>query len=55
MEGETRERVVQGRPVVGCLECVMERKVNIEATKELYDGVIVALLVHRSEVWVVWS
>ncbi len=49
MEGETRERTVQGRKVVGSLGRMMKgRTVSMEVKKGLRDGIIVP----TSETWV---
>ena len=52
MEGETRERAVQGRKVVGSLGRMMkERTVSMEVKKGLRDGIIVPTLTYASETW----
>ncbi len=54
-EGETRERVMQGRKVVGSLGCMMKgRTVSMEVKKRLHDGIIVLTITHASETWV-WN
>ncbi len=53
MEGETRERAVKWRKVVGSLGHMMKgRTVSIEVKKELRDGIIVPTITHASETWV---
>ena len=55
MEGETRERAVQGRKVIGSLGRMMrERTVSSEVKKGLRDGIIVPTLTYASETWV-WN
>ncbi len=55
MEGETRERVVQGRKVVESLGCMMKgRTVSMEVKKGLCDGIIVPTITYASETWV-WN
>jgi len=55
MDGETRERAVQGRKVVGSLGRIMKgRTVSLEVKKGLRDGVIVPTITYASETWV-WN
>ena len=55
LEGETRERAVQGRKVVGSLGRMMrERTVSRDVKKGLRDGIIVPTLTYASETWV-WN
>ncbi len=56
MEGEIRERAVQGRKVVGSLGCMMKgRTVSMEVKKKgLHDGLIVLTIMYASETWV-WN
>ena len=55
MEGETRERALQGRKVVGSLGRVMsERTVSMEVKKQLRDSVIVPTITYAGETWV-WN
>ncbi len=55
MEGETRERAVQGRKVVGSLGCMMKgRTVSMEVKEGLRDGIIVLTITYASETWV-WN
>ena len=52
-EGETRERAIQGRKVIGSLERVMKgRTVSMEIKKELRDTVVLPTLTYASETWV---
>ncbi len=47
MEGETRERAVQGRKVVGSLgNMIKERTVRMEVKKGLRDGIIVPTIMY---------
>ncbi len=55
MEGETREKVVQGRKVVGSQGCMTKgRTVGLEVKKGLCDGIIVPSITYASETWV-WN
>ncbi len=55
MEGETRERAVQGMKVVGSLGYMMKgRTVSMEAKKRLCDGISVPTITYASEAWV-WN
>ena len=55
MDGETRERAVQGRKVVGSLGRIMKgRTVSMEVKKGLRDGVIIPTITYASETWV-WN
>ncbi len=55
MEGETRERAVQGRKVVGSLGCMMKgRTVSMDVKKGLCDGIIVPRITYENETWV-WN
>ncbi len=55
MEGDIRERAVQGRKVAGSLGCMMKgRTVSMEVKKELCDGIIVLTITYASETWV-WN
>ncbi len=55
MEGETRERAVQGRKVVGSLGHMMKgRTVSMEVKKGPCDGIIVLTITYASETWV-WN
>ncbi len=55
MEGEIRERAIQGRKVIGSLGCVMrERIVSREVKKALRDSIIVLTVGYASETWV-WN
>ncbi len=54
-EGETRERVLQGRKVVGSLSRMMNgRSVGMEVKRDLRNTVIVPTLTYSSETWS-WS
>ncbi len=51
-EGETRERALQGRKVVGSLGCIMNgRNVSMEVKRDLRNTVIVPTLINASETW----
>ncbi len=51
-EGETRERVLQGRKVVGSLGRIMKgRSVSMEVKRDLRNTVIVPTLTYASETW----
>ncbi len=51
-EGETRERALQGRKVVGSLGRIMKgRSVSMEVKRDLRDTVIVPTLTYASETW----
>ncbi len=51
-EGETRERALQGRKVVGSLGRTMKGKsVSIEVKRELRNTVIVPTLTYASKTW----
>ncbi len=51
-EGETRERALQGRKVVGSLGCIMKvRSVSMEVKRDLRNTVIVPTLTYASETW----
>ncbi len=53
MEGEIRERAIQGRKVIRSLGQVMkERTVSREVKKALRDSIIVSTVVYASETWV---
>ncbi len=55
MEGEIRERAIQGRKVIGSLREVMrERTVSREVKKALSDSIIVPTVayLYASETWV---
>ncbi len=55
MEGEIRERAIQGRKVIGSLGQVMrERTVRREVKKTLRDSIIVLIVAYASETWV-WN
>ncbi len=55
MEGEIRERAIQGRKVIGSLGQVMrERTVSREVKKALRDSIIVPTVAYASETWV-WN
>ncbi len=55
MEGETRERAVQGRKVVESLGRMMkERTVSMEVKKGLRAVILVPTLTYASETWV-WN
>ena len=55
MDGEMRERVAQGRKVVGFLGCIMkERSVNMEVRKELHDEIVILTITLANETWV-WN
>ncbi len=55
MEGEPRERAVQGRKVVGSLGHMMRgRTVSTEVKKGQRDGIIVLTMTYASETWV-WN
>lgn len=52
MEGEIRERALEGRKVVGSLGCMMrERTVSKEVKKALRDSIIVPTVTYASETW----
>ncbi len=51
-EGETRERALQGRKVVGSLGHIMDgRSVSMEVKMDLRNTVIVPTLTYASETW----
>ncbi len=51
-EGETRERALQGRRVVGSLGRIMNcRSVSMEVKRDLRNTVIVPSLTYASETW----
>ncbi len=51
-EGETRERALQGRKVVGSLEHIMNgRSVSMEVKRDLRNTVILPTLTYASETW----
>ncbi len=51
-EGETRERALQGRKVVGSLRRIMKgRSVSREIKRDLRNTVIVPTLTYASETW----
>ncbi len=51
-EGETRERALQGRKVVGSLGRIMKgRSVSMEVKRDLRNTVIVPTLTYASETW----
>ncbi len=51
-KGETRERALQGRKVVGSLGCIMNgRSVSIEVKRALKNTVIVPTLIYASKTW----
>ena len=55
MDGEMRERAIQGRKVIGSLGRMMrERTVSNDVKKGLRDGIIVPTLTYASETWV-WN
>ncbi len=55
MEGEIRERAIQGRKVIGSLGRVMrERTLSREVKKALRDSIIVLTVAYASETWV-WN
>ncbi len=55
MEGEPRERAVQGRKVVGSLGHMMRgRTVSMEVKKGQRDGIIVLTMTYARETWV-WN
>ncbi|WP_435325976.1 hypothetical protein, partial [Klebsiella pneumoniae] len=55
MDGETRERAIQGRKVIGTLGRMMkERTVSNDVKKGLRDGIVVPTLTYASETWV-WN
>ncbi len=50
MEGERRERAIQGRKVIGSLGCVIrERTVSREVKKASRDSIIVLTVAYASE------
>ncbi len=50
--GETRERALQGRTVVGSLGRIMNgRSVSMEVKRDLRNTVIVPTFTHASETW----
>lgn len=50
MEGETRERAVQGKKMIGFLELMMKvRTVDMKVKKGLHDGIIVPTITYESE------
>ncbi len=54
-EGVTRERALQGRKVVGSLECIMNGKsVSMEVKRDLRNTVIVLTLTYASKT-MVWN
>ncbi len=51
-EGESRERALQGRKVVGSLGCIMKgRSLSMEVKRDLRNTVIVLTLTYASETW----
>ncbi len=55
MEGEIRERAIQGRKVTGSLGRVMkEMTVSRKVNKALRDSIIVPTVAYASETWV-WN
>ncbi len=51
-QGETRERALQGRKVVGSLGRIMNgRSVSLEVKKDLRNTVIVPTLTYARETW----
>ena len=55
MDGETRERAIQGRKVVGPLGRIMKgRTVSMDVKKGLCDGVLLPTITYASETWV-WN
>ncbi len=51
-EGETRERALQGRKVVGSLGHIMNgRRVSMEVKRDLRNTVIVPTLTYASKTW----
>ncbi len=51
-EGETRERALQGRKVVGSLGRIMNgRNVSMEVKRDLINTVIIPTLTYASETW----
>ncbi len=51
-EGETRERALQGKKVVGSLGRIMKgRSVSMEVKRDLRNTVIVPTLTYASETW----
>ncbi len=51
-EGETRERALQGRKVVGSLRRIMSgRSVSMEVKRDLRNTVIVPTLTYASKTW----
>ncbi len=51
-EGETRERALQGRKVVGSSGCIMNgRSVSMEVKRDLRNTVIVPTLTYASKTW----
>ncbi len=51
-EGETRERALQVRRVVGSLERIMNaRSVNMEVKRDLRNTIIVRTITYASETW----
>ncbi len=51
-EGETRERALQGRKVVGSLGRIMNgRSVSMEVNRDLRNTVIVPTLTYASKTW----
>ncbi len=53
MEGEIRERAIEGRKVIGSLGRVMrERTVSRKVKKTLRDSIIVPTVAHANETWV---
>ncbi len=54
-EGETRERVLQGRKAVGFLGRIMKgRSVSMEVKRDLRNTVIVPTFTYASKTWV-WN
>ena len=52
MEGEIRERAVQGRRVIGSLGRIMKgRSVSMEVKKGLRDSIVIPTLTYASETW----
>ncbi len=52
IEGETREWALQGRKVVGSLECIVNGKsVSMEVKRDLRNTVLVPTRTYASETW----
>lgn len=52
IQGEVREKTLQGRKVAGSLGYVMKgRKVNLDIKKAWCDSIIVLTLMYTTETW----